>query len=83
MVYDLGGGTFDVTILEYHDNILDVKSSAGDNKLGGKDFDKMLVKHVADGFMEDSAVNLYEDPSALARLTEACEKAKKAADEDG
>ena len=77
MVYDLGGGTFDVTILEYHDNILDVKSSAGDNKLGGKDFDEMLVKHVADKFKEDNDVDLHEDRTALNRLTEACEKAKK------
>jgi len=77
MVYDLGGGTFDVTILEYHDDILDVKSSAGDNKLGGKDFDEMLVKHAADSFREQHEINLCEDRTALARLTEACEKAKK------
>ena len=75
-VYDLGGGTFDVSILEIGDGVFEVKSTNGDTFLGGEDFDAVLVNHLADEFKKENSVDLREDKLALQRLTEAAEKAK-------
>ena len=77
LVYDLGGGTFDVSILELGEGVFEVKSTAGNNKLGGDDFDEALVKYVADEFKKANGVDLLKDKLAVQRLKEACEKAKK------
>lgn len=76
LVFDLGGGTFDVSILEVGDGIFEVLSTAGDTKLGGDDFDKVLVDWLVDEFKKAENINLKDDMQALQRLTEAAEKAK-------
>ena len=76
LVFDLGGGTFDVSILEVGDGIFEVLSTAGDTNLGGDDFDKVLVNWLIDDFKNVENINLTEDIQALQRLTEAAEKAK-------
>jgi molecular chaperone DnaK len=75
-VYDLGGGTFDISILEIGDGVFEVKSTNGDTFLGGEDFDAKLVDHLADGFKKDEGIDLRSDRLALQRLKEAAEKAK-------
>jgi molecular chaperone DnaK len=75
-VYDLGGGTFDISILEIGDGVFEVKSTNGDTFLGGEDFDKRIIDYLADEFKKESGVNLREDKLALQRLKEAAEKAK-------
>ncbi|MEE2780803.1 MAG: molecular chaperone DnaK [Planctomycetota bacterium] len=77
VVYDLGGGTFDVSILELADGVFQVKSTNGDTHLGGDDFDQVLIDYVADDFKQQQGIDLRSDPMALQRLQEACEKAKK------
>ncbi|MCG8587080.1 MAG: molecular chaperone DnaK, partial [Pirellulales bacterium] len=76
-VFDLGGGTFDVSILDVADGVFQVKSTNGDTHLGGDDFDQALITYVADEFKKEQAIDLRDDPMALQRLQEACEKAKK------
>jgi len=75
-VFDLGGGTFDISILELGDGVFEVKSTNGDTHLGGDDFDQRLIDFVADEFKKQEGVDLRKDPMALQRLKEACEKAK-------
>ena len=75
-VYDLGGGTFDVTILEIDDGLFEVKSTNGDTFLGGEDFDMRIVNYLADEFKKENGVDLTKDKMALQRLNEAAEKAK-------
>jgi molecular chaperone DnaK len=75
-VYDLGGGTFDVSILELGDGVFEVKSTNGDTTLGGEDFDTHIVDYLADEFKKDNAIDLKQDKLALQRLREAAEKAK-------
>ena len=75
-VYDLGGGTFDISILEIGDGVFEVKATNGDTYLGGDDFDKALIDYVADEFQKEHGIDLRKDPMALQRLKEACEKAK-------
>ena len=75
-VYDLGGGTFDISILEIDDGLFEVKSTNGDTFLGGEDFDLRIVDHLADEFRKDNGVDLKADKMALQRLKEAAEKAK-------
>jgi molecular chaperone DnaK len=85
IVFDLGGGTFDVSVLEVADSgdgdqesrVFQVISTSGDTHLGGDDFDEALIHYVADEFKKENGINLREDPMALQRLQEACEKAKK------
>lgn len=76
-VYDLGGGTFDVSVLEIQDGVFEVKSTNGNTFLGGEDFDMRILHHLIDEFKKDSGINLQTDPIALQRLKEAAEKAKK------
>ncbi len=76
-VFDLGGGTFDVSILEVADGVFRVISTNGDTHLGGDDFDEVLINHVADQFQREQGIDLRKDTMALQRLQEACEKAKK------
>src|ERR1700754_1097551 len=76
LVFDLGGGTFDVSILDVGDGVVEVRATAGDGHLGGDDFDRRLVDHLADRFQQDSGIDLRQDPQALQRLFEAAEKAK-------
>ena len=76
-VFDLGGGTFDVSILEVADGVFRVISTNGDTHLGGDDFDQALINYVADQFQKEQAIDLRNDQMALQRLQEACEKAKK------
>ncbi|WP_298837825.1 molecular chaperone DnaK [uncultured Clostridium sp.] len=76
LVYDLGGGTFDVSILELGDGLFEVKSTNGNTKLGGDDFDEKVVNHIADTFKADNGIDLRNDKMALQRLKEAAEKAK-------
>ena len=75
-VFDLGGGTFDISILELGDGVFEVKSTNGDTHLGGDDFDKVVMDWLADEFKADEAIDLRKDPMALQRLKEASEKAK-------
>jgi molecular chaperone DnaK len=75
-VFDLGGGTFDVSILELGDGVFEVKSTNGDTHLGGDDFDQVIIHWLASEFKSDEAVDLVKDPMALQRLKEAAEKAK-------
>ncbi|MEX2336076.1 MAG: molecular chaperone DnaK [Fulvivirga sp.] len=75
-VYDLGGGTFDISILELGDGVFEVKSTNGDVHLGGDDFDQVIINWLADEFKKDENVDLRKDPMALQRLKEAAEKAK-------
>ncbi|MEK6239655.1 MAG: molecular chaperone DnaK, partial [Planctomycetales bacterium] len=76
-VFDLGGGTFDISILEVGDGVFDVLSTSGDTRLGGDDFDRVLLSYVANEFREAEGADLIADPPALQRLREACEKAKR------
>ncbi|MDX2174849.1 MAG: molecular chaperone DnaK [Candidatus Sumerlaeia bacterium] len=76
LVFDLGGGTFDVSILEVGDGVCEVKSTSGDTHLGGDDFDKALVDFLADEFRKEQGIDLRKDRQALQRLTEAAERAK-------
>src|ERR1700750_24085 len=75
-VYDLGGGTFDVSVLEVGDGVFEVKSTNGDTFLGGEDFDKRIVDHIADEFQKQQGIDLRKDRLALQRLRDAAEKAK-------
>ena len=75
-VYDLGGGTFDVSILELGDGVFEVNATYGDTHLGGDNFDKRLIDHIADEFEQDTGIDLRDDPMALQRLKEAAEEAK-------
>jgi molecular chaperone DnaK len=77
LVYDLGGGTFDVSVLEIGDGVFEVLATNGNNKLGGDDFDEILVKFIADSFAKENGVDLRKDKMAHQRLKEAAEKAKK------
>ena len=77
LVYDLGGGTFDVSILELGDGIFEVKSTAGNNKLGGDDFDNCLMDYIVSEFKKENGVDLTKDKMAMQRLKEVAEKAKK------
>ncbi|MCI7238769.1 MAG: molecular chaperone DnaK [Anaerococcus sp.] len=77
MVYDLGGGTFDVSILEVGDGVFEVLATRGNNKLGGDDFDNEIVKYLADEFKKSNGVDLTKDLTAMQRLKDAAEKAKK------
>ncbi|MGH9834485.1 MAG: molecular chaperone DnaK [Blastocatellia bacterium] len=76
LVFDLGGGTFDVSILEVGDGVFEVKATSGDTHLGGDDFDKRIVDWLAEEFLRDQGIDLRKDRQALQRLTEAAEKAK-------
>ncbi|MCI5801042.1 MAG: molecular chaperone DnaK [Oscillospiraceae bacterium] len=76
MVYDLGGGTFDVSIIEMGDGVQEVLATAGNNHLGGDDFDERVIKYLADEFKKDSGIDLTGDKMAMQRLKEAAEKAK-------
>jgi molecular chaperone DnaK len=76
LVFDLGGGTFDVSILDVGDGVVEVRSTAGDTHLGGDDFDRRIVDHLADEFRSTDGIDLRQDPQALQRLFEAAEKAK-------
>ena len=76
LVFDLGGGTFDVSVLEVGDGVFEVLSTSGDTHLGGDDFDKVIVDHLAETFKSNEGIDLRQDKQALQRLTEAAEKAK-------
>ena len=76
MVYDLGGGTFDVSILEIGDGVFEVLATSGNNRLGGDDFDERIIKYLVEEFKKDQGVDLSTDSSAMQRLKEAAEKAK-------
>src|SRR3979490_2882315 len=76
LVFDLGGGTFDVSILDVGDGVVEVRATSGDTHLGGDDFDRRLVDHLADEFQRENGIDLLKDPQALQRLFEAAEKAK-------
>ena len=76
LVFDLGGGTFDVSVLEVGDGVFEVLSTSGDTHLGGDDFDKVIVDYLADSFKSNEGIDLRQDKQALQRLTEAAEKAK-------
>ncbi|HLB59618.1 MAG TPA: molecular chaperone DnaK, partial [Bdellovibrionota bacterium] len=75
-VYDLGGGTFDITVLELGEGVFQVKATNGDTHLGGDDFDKVILDFIADEFKKDNGVDLRKDPQALQRIRDAAEKAK-------
>ena len=76
MVYDLGGGTFDVSILEIGDGVFEVLATSGNNRLGGDDFDEKVMNYLADEFQKENGIDLRQDKMALQRLKEAAEKAK-------
>ncbi|MDL2206784.1 molecular chaperone DnaK [Eubacteriales bacterium OttesenSCG-928-N13] len=76
LVYDLGGGTFDVSLMEIGDGVFEVLATAGNNRLGGDDFDSRIIDYVADEFKRENGIDLRQDKMALQRLKEACEKAK-------
>ncbi len=76
MVYDLGGGTFDVSILELGDGVFQVKATSGDNKLGGDDFDEKIIDYLVSEFKKEQGIDLQKDPAAMQRLKDAAEKAK-------
>nr|YP_011006884.1 DnaK chaperone protein [Lessonia variegata]WAM64171.1 DnaK chaperone protein [Lessonia variegata] len=76
IIFDLGGGTFDVSLLEVGDGVFEVLSTSGDTKLGGDDFDRKIVDFILEKFQKTEGINLASDPQALQRLTEAAEKAK-------
>ena len=77
LVYDLGGGTFDVSVMELGDGVFEVKSTAGNNKLGGDDFDDRIVEYLKDEFKKENGIDLSKDTMAMQRLKEVAEKAKK------
>ena len=76
MVYDLGGGTFDVSIIEMGDGVQEVRATAGNNRLGGDDFDDRIIRYLADTFKKENGIDLSSDKMAMQRLKEAAEKAK-------
>ena len=76
LVYDLGGGTFDVSILEIGDGVFQVMATAGNNRLGGDDFDQLIIDYIAESFKRDNGIDLRQDKMALQRLKDAAEKAK-------
>ena len=76
VVYDLGGGTFDITVLELGDGVFQVKATNGDTHLGGDDFDQVVIDHLAKKFQDENGIDLRKDPQALQRLRDAAEKAK-------
>ncbi|MCM3596290.1 molecular chaperone DnaK [Metabacillus idriensis] len=77
LVYDLGGGTFDVSVLELGDGVFEVRSTAGDNRLGGDDFDQVIIDYLVSEFKKENGIDLSKDKMALQRLKDAAEKAKK------
>ena len=77
LVYDLGGGTFDVSIIEIGDHVIEVLATSGDNHLGGDDFDERIVQYLVEQFKKTEEINLFKDTAALQRLKEEAEKAKK------
>ncbi|EZH67831.1 molecular chaperone DnaK [Bacillaceae bacterium JMAK1] len=77
LVYDLGGGTFDVSILELGDGFFEVKSTSGDNELGGDDFDEVIIDHMVEEFKKENGIDLKQDKMAMQRLKDTAEKAKK------
>lgn len=77
LVYDLGGGTFDVSILELGDGVFEVKATAGDNRLGGDDFDQVIIDYLVEQFKKENGIDLSKDKMAAQRLKDAAEKAKK------
>lgn len=77
LVYDLGGGTFDVSILELGDGVFEVLATAGDNRLGGDDFDQVIIDHLVQEFKKENGIDLSKDKMAMQRLKDAAEKAKK------
>ncbi|HWO97958.1 MAG TPA: molecular chaperone DnaK [Bacillus sp. (in: firmicutes)] len=77
LVYDLGGGTFDVSILELGDGVFEVRATAGDNRLGGDDFDQVIIDYLVAEFKKENGIDLSQDKMALQRLKDAAEKAKK------
>ena len=77
MVYDLGGGTFDVSIIEIGEGVIEVLATSGDNHLGGDDFDERIVRHICGEFMKTTRADLSRDPAAMVRVKEAAEQAKK------
>ena len=77
LVYDLGGGTFDVTLLEMFDGVLEVKASSGDNQLGGKDFDEKICEWMIREFHRKTGVNPSKDPYAMVRIKDEAERCKK------
>ena len=77
LVYDLGGGTFDVSILEFGDGVFEVKATAGNNKLGGDDFDERIIEYIVKEFKKENGIDLSDDEMAMQRLKEVAEKAKK------
>ncbi|WP_108669595.1 molecular chaperone DnaK [Peribacillus acanthi] len=77
LVFDLGGGTFDVSILELGDGVFEVKSTSGDNRLGGDDFDQVIIDYLVEQFKKENGIDLSKDKMALQRLKDAAEKAKK------
>ena len=77
MVYDLGGGTFDVSIIEIGEGVIEVLATSGDNHLGGDDFDERIVRHICSEFMKTARADLTRDPAAMVRVREAAEQAKK------
>ncbi len=81
LVYDLGGGTFDVTLLEMFEGVLEVKASGGDNALGGKDFDEALIEHLVSSFQKKTGKNLRKDRRAMARIKDEAERCKIALSE--
>ena len=76
LVFDLGGGTFDVSVLDLGDGVVEVKATSGNNRLGGDDFDQRLIDYIADDFKKNTGIDLRQDRMALQRLKEAAEKAK-------
>jgi molecular chaperone DnaK len=76
VVYDFGGGTFDVSVLEVGDDVIEVKSTDGDSRMGGKDIDQKIIRYIAEEFKKESGIDVTKDPLALQRLDEAAEKAK-------
>src|SRR6202040_477333 len=76
LIFDLGGGTLDVSILDVGDGVVEVRATSGDTHLGGDDFDRRLVDYLASQFQSDNGIDLRSDPQALQRLLEAAEKAK-------
>lgn len=77
VVYDFGGGTFDVSVLEVGDDVIEVKSTDGDSHMGGRDIDQKIVRYIADEFKKESGIDITKDPLALQRVDEAAEKAKQ------
>ena len=77
MVYDLGGGTFDVSVIEIGDGVIEVLATSGDNHLGGDDFDKRIMDYLVETFKKTDGVDLSADKMAMQRLKEAAEKAKR------